>query len=422
MRLGTLYIPPVPLEPSRTVADLRELRELTGNEDGAQRVAWTDTWVAAKEWLSGKVAPTGAAEEIDAAGNQWFTLRGDSGRALLIGGHIDSVPNGGWLDGALNVLAGVEVLRRIAEDGTPPVTIRLVSWADEEGARFGRSLFGSSAASGTMADQDELRERRDADGVRWEDALAAHGVDLERALEAQRQLEGAGAYLELHIEQGPVLEALGLPLGVVLGTFGVERHQITFRGQAAHAGSTPMDKRRDALAAAAKLALEIRDIAARTGDGAVCTMGSCVTKPGIVTSVVETATVLLDQRHLDGAKLASMLAEAKEASERFAVEEDVEVEWERIWRIDPILFDPELIELADEAVAEVAGQSHRLPSGPLHDAAEVARAGIPTVMLFVQSLRGLSHTKLEDTKPEHLELSVQALDRLAARTIDRLAG
>jgi N-carbamoyl-L-amino-acid hydrolase len=420
MRLETLYIPPVPLKPSRTVDELRELRGLTGDEDGAQRVAWTDTWVTAKDWLSAKVAPTGAEEEVDEAGNQWFTLRGASERALVIGGHIDSVPNGGWLDGSLNVLAGVEVLRRIAEEGTPPVTVRLVSWADEEGARFGRSLFGSSAASGTMADQDEIRERTDAAGIRWEDALAAHGVDLDQALAAHSQLEGVAAYLELHIEQGPVLEALDLPLGVVLGTFGVERHQITFRGQAAHAGSTPMDKRRDALAAAAKLALEIRGIAARTGDGAVCTMGSCVTKPGIVTSVVETATVLLDQRHLDGEKLAAMLAEAKEASGRFAREEDVEVEWERVWRIDPILFDETLIALADEAVTEVAGRSHRLPSGPLHDAAEVARAGIPTVMLFVQSLRGLSHTKLEDTKPEHLELSVQALDRLAAKTIDRL--
>jgi N-carbamoyl-L-amino-acid hydrolase len=411
----------VPLEPGRAVEELRELRELTGDEDGAQRVAWTEPWTRAKEWLSGKLAPLGVEEETDAAGNQWFTLRGDAERALVIGGHIDSVPNGGWLDGALNVMAGVEVLRRIAGDGKPPVTVRLVSWADEEGARFGRSLFGSSAASGTMDDQDELRARTDASGIRWEDALREHGVDLDRALEARGQLEHAAAYLELHIEQGPVLEAMELPLGVVLGTFGVERHQITFTGQAAHAGSTPMDKRRDALAAAAKLALEIRGIASRTGDGAVCTMGSCVTKPGIVTSVVETATVLLDQRHLDGEKLAGMLAEAKEAADRFAREEDVEAEWERIWRIDPILFDEALIDLADEAIMEVAGQSHRLPSGPLHDAAEVARAGVPTVMLFVQSLRGLSHTKLEDTKPEHLELSVQALDRLAAKTIERLA-
>ncbi len=409
------------LDPGRTVAELRELRELTGDENGAQRVAWTDVWVEAKEWLSAKLAKIGA-EEVDEAGNQWFTLPGDSERALLIGGHIDSVPNGGWLDGALNIVAGVEVLRRIAEEGRPPVTVRLVNWADEEGARFGRSLFGSSAAAGSMQDQEELRTRRDASGDALPDVLAGHGVDLDRVMEASSRLQNAAAYLELHIEQGPVLESLDLPLGVVLGTFGVERHQVTFRGQAAHAGSTPMDKRRDALGAAAKLALEIREIAKRTGDGAVCTMGSCVTKPGIVTSVVETCTVLLDQRHLDADRLAGMLAEAMEASERFAREEDVEVEWERVWAIEPVLFDPELIELADEAVKEVAAQSHRLPSGPLHDAAEVSRAGVPTVMLFVQSLRGLSHTKLEDTKPEHLELAVLALDRLASRTLERLSA
>jgi N-carbamoyl-L-amino-acid hydrolase len=411
----------MPLDPSRTVAELRELQELTGDENGAQRVAWTDTWERAREWLRGKVSETGAEESVDAAGNQWFTLRGESERAVLIGGHIDSVPNGGWLDGSLNVVAGVEVLRRIAAEGSPAVTVRLVNWADEEGARFGRSLFGSSAAAGSMADQDELRARKDASGIALPEALREHGVDLDSALDARSQLEGAAAYLELHIEQGPVLEAMELPLGVVLGTFGVERHQITFRGQAAHAGSTPMDKRRDALAGAARLELEIREIAKRIGDGAVCTMGGVVTKPGIVTSVVETAECLLDQRHLDATKLAEMLSNAEAASRRFAQEEDIEVEWERIWNIEPILFDDGLIQLADESITEIAGTSHRLPSGPLHDAAEVARAGVPTVMLFVQSLRGLSHTKLEDTKEEHLELSVRALDSLASKTIDRVS-
>lgn len=411
----------MPLDPARTVAELKELRELTGNEDGAQRVAWTETWERARAFLREHVGPTGAEEEIDEAGNQWFTLRGESDRALLLGGHMDSVPNGGWLDGCLNVLAGVEVLRRVAEDGTPPLTVRLVSWADEEGARFGRSLVGSSAASGTMADQDELRERRDADGIALPDALAEHGVELDRALEARRQLDDAAAYLELHIEQGPVLESLDLPLGVVLGTFGVERHRVTWRGQAAHAGSTPMDRRRDALAGASKLELELREIAAEVGDGAVCTCGGVVCKPGIVTSVVETAEQLLDQRHLDPAKLSRLLDLAREASERFAREENVDVEWERIWRIDPIPFDERLIELADESIREVAGASHRLPSGPLHDAAEVARRGIPTVMLFVQSLRGLSHTKLEDTKEEHLELAVQALDRLTTKALEAFA-
>ena len=409
------------LDPSRTVAELKELRELTGDENGAQRVAWTDTWETARAWLREKVAGTGAEHEIDAAGNQWFTLRGASERALVIGGHMDSVPNGGWLDGCLNVMAGVETLRRIAADGTPPLTVRLVDWADEEGARFGRSLFGSSAASGTMADQEEIRGRTDANGIRWVDALAEHGVDLDRALEARTQLENAAAYLELHIEQGPVLEALDLPLGVVLGTFGVERHRITWRGQAAHSGSTPMAQRRDALAGAAKLALEIRPIAAEVGDGAVCTCGGVVCKPGIVTSVVETAEQLLDQRHLDAEKLARMLQLAQDASARFAAEEDVEVSWERLWQIHPILFDETLIELADASIREVCGTSHRLPSGPLHDAAEVARAGVPTVMLFVQSLRGLSHTKVEDTKEEHLELSVRALDRLTTKALEAFA-
>jgi N-carbamoyl-L-amino-acid hydrolase len=412
----------MPLSPSRTVAELKELRELTGDENGAQRVAWTDTWERAREWLRGKLEGLPLDYEIDEAGNQWWTLRGSSERAVLIGGHIDSVPNGGWLDGALNVVAGVEVMRRLAEDGSPAATVRLVEWADEEGARFGRSLFGSSAAAGSMADQDELRERRDADGVALPDALSQHGIELDRAVEARSQLESAAAYLELHIEQGPVLESMELPLGVVLGTFGVERHLVTFRGQAAHAGSTPMDKRRDALAGAAKLELEIREIAKRTGDGAVCTMGGVVTRPGIVTSVVETAECLLDQRHLDATKLAEMLSNAEAASRRFGEEEDIEVDWERIWNIEPILFDDGLIELADEAVHEVAGRSHRLPSGPLHDAAEVARAGVPTVMLFVQSLRGLSHTRLEDTEEDHLELSVQALDRLADKTIARIAA
>jgi N-carbamoyl-L-amino-acid hydrolase len=406
------------LDPKRTVAELRELQDLTGNEDGAQRVAWTDTWVAAQEWMAAKL--DGIEMEFDEARNQWWTLPGEADRTLIIGGHLDSVPNGGWLDGALNVVAGSEVLRRIADEGHPPVTVRLVSWADEEGARFGRSLFGSSAAAGSMADQDELRQLTDAEGVSLPDAIAAHGVDLDRAIDARSQLENAAAYLELHIEQGPVLESMDLPLGVVLGTYGVERHQITFRGQAAHAGSTPMDKRRDALAGAAKLELELREIAARVGDGAVCTMGGVVTKPGIVTSVVETAECLLDQRHLDANQLAELLSNAEAASRRFAQEEDIDVEWERIWNIEPILFDDELVELADQSIREVAGTSHRLPSGPLHDAAEVARAGIPTAMVFVQSLRGLSHTKLEDTREEHIELAVQALDSLSTKTIERL--
>jgi N-carbamoyl-L-amino-acid hydrolase len=209
---------------------------------------------------------------------------------------------------------------------------------------------------------------------------------------------------------------MGLPLGVVLGTKGVERHAVTFYGQEAHSGSTPMEVRRDALAAAAKLALEIRTIAGQHAD-AVCTMGSVRTFPGIVTAVVGRCEATLDQRDLDAAVLARMLREAQEGSGRFAAEEGCTVAWSKICGIEPVAFHPELIALCEAAVREVAGTSHRMPSGPLHDAAEVARLGVPTVMLFVQSLGGISHNKIEDTKVEHLELAVEAFERLAAKTL-----
>lgn len=408
------------LNPQRTIDELKDLRRLTGDEDGAQRVAFTEKWATSRKWLTEKLNELNVEVETDEAGNLWATLEGEADDVLIIGGHMDSVPNGGWLDGCLNVMAGVEVLRRIIGEGKkPPVTVRLVDWADEEGARFGRSLYGSSAVSGNL-DPDKVRNLTDKDGIKLVDAIAKFGIDLDKAKEAGKQLKNAKAYLELHIEQGPVLESMELPLGVVLGTCGVERHTIRFFGQAAHSGSTPMDKRKDALGAAAKLSLEIREIAKR--HNGVCTVGSLITKPGIVTSVVAMAEMTLDQRHINAASLASMLKEAKEASERFAAEEKVTFEWVKLWEIHPILFDPELIEMADESIKELVPVSHRLPSGPLHDAAEVARAGVPTIMLFVQSLYGISHNKIEDTKEEHIALSVQALDKLATKTIKWIQG
>ena len=406
------------LDPKRAVAELKELRALTGDENGAQRVAWTDTWLKAREWFAAKVKSLPVEHHYDAAGNNWVTLPGASERSLLIGGHLDSVPNGGWLDGALNVIAGLEILRRIAAEygGRPPVTIRLVDWADEEGARFGRSLLGSSAFAGTHSIEAD-RIRNDGGGMKMEDALRRCGVEIAKFPDAAKEQKNAAAYIELHIEQGPVLERIGLPLAVVLGTKGVERHNIIFHGQEAHSGSTPMNARRDALAAAAKLALEIRTIAKKHED-AVCTMGSVKTFPGIVTAVVGRCEVTLDQRDLNAAVLAQMYREAQEASQRFAAEENCTVEWSRLWNIEPVPFHPQLLDLCQQAVRETSATSHRMPSGPLHDAAEVSRAGIPTVMMFVQSLKGISHNKIEDTKEEHLEMSVVAFDRLASKAMD----
>ncbi len=410
----------MPVNAQRVIDDLNELRALTGDANGAQRVAWTPMWLKAREWFVAKLAVLPVEEHLDAAGNRWVTLAGDSFKALVIGSHLDSVPNGGWLDGCLGVVAGLEVLRSFVEDfdGKPPFTVKLVDWADEEGARFGRSLFGSAAFAGKQTIEAD-RVRTDRDGVTLEAALRECGVDVERVNDATFEQKDLAAYLELHIEQGPVLEAAGLPLAAVLGTKGVERHAITFYGQEAHSGSTPMGARKDALAAAAKLALEIRTIAMKHPD-AVCTIGSVKTFPGIVTAVVGRCEATLDQRDLSADVLAEMLAEAKAASERFAAEEGCTVEWSKIWSIEPIPFDAALIGFCEDAIREIAGTSLSIPSGPLHDAAEVARLGVPTVMMFVQSLHGISHNKIEDTRVDHLELAVDAFAGLAKKTMSSM--
>lgn len=409
------------LNPQRTVDELKALRELTGDENGAQRVAFTDKWLASLDFLKERLKDLPVTVETDPAGNLWATLKGESEKELLIGGHLDSVPNGGWLDGCLNVLAGLEVMRRVNEQysGKPPVTLRLVNWADEEGARFGRSLYGSSAFSGFF-DVQEMAKLKDKDGISLTDALKNVGITLADAPKAKDQVKNAAAYLELHIEQGPVLEGMDLPLGAVLGTVGVERHTITFKGQAAHSGSTPMNVRKDAFLAAGKFAQEIYHIAAKY-DG-VCTIGSCKTRPGIVTSVVEECEITLDQRVLDADKLAAMWQDAQEAAKKFAEEGGCTVEFGNLWNIEPIHFHPELINFVEESILEVTPTAHRLPSGPLHDAAEVARAGIPTVMIFVQSLRGISHNKIEDTKEEHIRQSVEVLDKVTDKAMSWMLG
>jgi hydantoinase/carbamoylase family amidase len=409
----------MPVEPQRMLGDLRALAELTGTEQGAQRVAWTETWAKAREWERGLLAELPVAVEVDEAGNLWATLKGDSPDTLIIGSHIDSVPNGGWLDGCLGVLSALEVLRGVAAAGRPPLTVKLVDWADEEGARFGQSLVGSAAVAGTLEPED-LLSLRDAEGVTAAEAMAAHGVELDAMLKAGNRLENAISYIELHIEQGPVLEARDLPLGVVTGTYGTERWAVRFVGQAAHSGSTPMDQRRDALSAAARLALEVRELA-RTRGG-VGTVGRIAAEPGIPTAVAGVATMLVDQRHEDGDVLAEVRAEAERLSRSIADEEKVEVGWSPLFRLAPIPFDEHLIESAAAIIDDLQGTDMRLPSGPLHDAARVAEAGVPTVMLFVRSKRGLSHTREEDTDEADLALAVKALDRLVRGVLDEAAG
>jgi N-carbamoyl-L-amino-acid hydrolase len=405
------------MDVDRVLDDLRELARLTGGPDGARRVCWTDEWARAREFLRSRLDELPVEVDVDAAGNLWADLPGEQDGFVIVGSHVDSVPAGGWLDGALGVFAAVEALRAHAGRGRPPVGLRLVDWADEEGARFGRSLFGSSACAGTL-DAAEVRDLRDRDGERLEDVVARYDVVLDRAHEAGARLRGARAYLELHIEQGPVLESRGEPAATVLGTCGVERHVGVFTGQAAHAGATPMALRRDSFAAAAEAALAIREIGFRH-DG-VCTVGAATSEPGVVTAVAGRTEMLLDQRHLDPERLAAMLADAREACERAASDQGCEVELRYVWSIPPIPFDERLIGLARQAVADSGGKDTAIPSGPLHDAAEMARL-IPTVMIFSSSSPPLSHTKEEDTPEADLRVAVEAYGRTVEATL-ALAG
>jgi allantoate deiminase len=400
------------VDTSRAVDGLRALARLTSDERGAQRVAWTDTWIAARDWLAAELDGIGGVSvDRDEAGNTWATLPGDSDRFVIVGSHLDSVPDGGWLDGTLGVIAALEVVRALAAEPRP-LTVKLVDWADEEGARFGRSLLGSAAAAGAL-DPDAVRPLTDRDGIALPDALAAHGVVLDRAGDSRVRLEGAVAYLELHIEQGPVLERLELPLGVVLGSFGVERHRLRFTGAHAHSGASPMDARRDAFIAAARSAVAFRDDAAGRTD-ARATTGGVRVEPGIPTAFNGMCELTLDLRALDPHVLATMLEGARDAAAAIAAEEGCEVAWDPVFAIEPIPFDGELIALAEEVVTSVAGTSHSLPSGPLHDASEMARV-LPAVMLFVRSLGGVSHTSAEDSRIEDIELGVRALYELTRR-------
>jgi allantoate deiminase len=402
------------VEAERVVADLRELDRRTGGPEGAQRLCWTEVWREARAMLTDLLGDIGMQPEGDAAGNLWAVLEGEREPALLVGSHVDSVPDGGWLDGALGVMAAVGVLRAWAGSGRrPPRSLALVDWADEEGARFGRSLFGSSAFSGTL-DPERVRGLRDAEGISILDALAENGVSLEDALGATSGQGRVAAYLELHIEQGPVLEAEGVQAAAVSGCAGVERHRFRFRGQASHAGTTPMDRRRDAGLAAAEVALRVEDVGAQ--HAGMATTGSIVLSPGIPTAVAGESELLVDLRHPDAGELAAMLADARAAAEEAASRRGCEFEAEHVWSIEPIPFDAELVTMARDACREAAGSDRVLASGALHDAAEVARIA-PAAMVFCPSIAGISHAREEDTAEADLIAAIEAFGHLANRVL-----
>ena len=402
------------IDTERVIADLRELARRTSDDAGAQRLCWGEGWRRARDFLRELLGEIGLEPEIDEAGNAWAYLAGEREPALAVGSHLDSVPNGGWLDGALGVMGGLGVLRAWAGAADrPPRTLALADGADEEGARFGRSLFGSSAAAGAL-DPAELANARDAGGRRAPEVLAENGIELDRVRESQARLGRLAAYLELHIEQGPVLETEGIRAAAVTGCVGVERRRFRITGSVSHAGTTPMDARHDAGLAAAAAALRVEEIA--IGDGGVGTVGEMSFAPGIPTAVPGTASLVVDLRNRDGDALERMLRSTREEIEAVATERGCEVSEEPVWRIEPIEFDPELVRLAREACGLVTGTAYELPSGALHDAASMA-PHVPTAMVFSPSLRGVSHAPEEDTAEPDLQAAIEAFGALVETRI-----
>ena len=307
-------------QPERAIADLRALAELTGGPGGARRLCWTDEWENARGLLRERLAELPVEVDVDEAGNLWARLAGERPETVVIGSHIDSVPNGGWLDGALGVMGALETLRSLAEAGTPPCTVD----ARRLGRRGGRALRAQPVRLLRGLRARSIRTPcatcATRTAMRLEDAVARarRRRSTARARRAAR-LRDVRAYLELHIEQGPVLEGLGLPVGTVLGTVGVERNRVIFRGQAAHAGSTPMTHRRDSFLAAARFALAVRDAAIR--HGGMSHDGRRDSQPGVVTAIAGETALLLDQRHLDAGVLAALLAESRALAEEAAAAE-----------------------------------------------------------------------------------------------------
>ena len=404
-----------PVRPQRTIADLEELRRITQDENGVQRLCWGARWRDARSLLTGLLDEIpGVRHWRDEAGNHHAELPGSSPRTLMIGSHLDSVPDGGNLDGAYGVMAGLEVLRTLATRGTPPLTVRLTDWADEEGARFGRSLYGSAAFTGAL-DVDALGRLVDSESRSSEGVLRENGVELDRLHEAKADLTDVVAYLELHIEQGPRLEAAGQILASVTGSLGVERHRITLSGTPGHAGGTPMGLRRDPVMTASQALIAAR--ARALARGGLVTCGVMTTTPATPTAIAAQVDLMLDVRHDEAEQLALLWAEIREEFARIGEEEGVGVASTPVWSTPPIAFSPDLIAEAAATVTAISGQDVRLVSGPLHDACELSAAGVPTVMLFVPSRGGVSHAPDEHTDDDLLAGGVRALGALVSRTL-----
>ena len=387
-------------------ASLDELARIGGGPDGGvTRIAWSPELFDAYTWVGDRLRELGLDVDVDAAGNLIATWDTGSGSPVVVGSHLDTVPSGGRFDGVLGVVAAMHAVHKLKEEGFEPERpLWVVAFMDEEGTRFDAALFGSRAFSGE--DVTNLGARVDAAGVTLRDAMSAAGYDIERAGAAGRVAE-VGAYLELHIEQGPTLEAAGVEIGVVTSIVGLRGYRVRLAGQANHAGTTPMSLRRDALAGAARIALELRE-AARTREAVTANVGKLTVAPGGANVVPGLADFTIDVRATTPAEMTELEELVEEVVGRIAAEEGLEAELEQTFALEPLALDASLVDLVERAAAAEGASSLRLPSGAGHDAMLVGRRA-PAAMLFVPSRGGVSHSPDEYSSPQHVELGVRVL-------------
>ncbi len=378
-------------------------RDPTG---GISRPAWSPAHEEARAWLLGQLRAAGLAARVDPAGNVFGRL-GEGTPAVLTGSHIDTVPRGGPLDGALGVLAGLECLRTVAASGARPArALEVAAFTDEEGRFYG--FFGSRALTGSL-DRILAERLTDPTGLALPEAMRRAGFDLARAPEARRDPREIDAYVELHIEQGPWLETEDVPIGVVEGIVGIRRFRLTFVGQPDHAGTTPMDRRKDAFLTAAEYATKSRELVVRGGQGhAVTTIGVVDVRPGVPNIVPERTTLLQELRDPAPALLERLASRTLQAARRVARQRGLVLEVEHLMRAEPVRMSPR-IQAAIEATAVGLGlPTRRMPSGAGHDA-QVLAAVTDAGMIFVPSQGGRSHRPDEWTDWPAIERGANTL-------------
>ncbi len=407
------------IDPDRLWSTIMETAAIGATEKGGiRRLTLTDLDREVRDWFVAACQAAGCTVTVDDLGNI-FARRPGRNPALppiAIGSHLDTQPTGGKYDGVIGVLAGLEVLRTLNDLGIETeAAIEVIDWTNEEGSRFAPAMLCSGVFAGVF-DRAFADGRTDRDGVRFGDALEAIGYRGSEPVGARR----LGAHFELHIEQGPILEAEQRTIGIVTGVQGMRWYEVNVTGFESHAGSTPMPLRHDALYAAARMVAAVHTVAHAHAPDAVGTVGLLECRPNSRNVIPGSVFFSIDLRHPDDAVVAEMERRVRDEVDDIAGEARVHAVVERVWDLPAVHFDPACVDAVERAADALGHAARRIVSGAGHDSAYIARVA-PTAMVFVPCEKGLSHNEAERAEPEHVAAGANVLLRAVLETDQRLA-